>query len=169
MKTFLIADTHFSHSGVTKFLREDGTKLRPWDNVTDMDEALIDNWNKVVSTNDRVYLLGDYVINRKALKIGLRLNGRKILVKGNHDIFKAEEYLEVFDDIRAYQILDNIICSHIPVHPSQLHRWKGNVHGHLHSHHVTNGEEVDKRYMCVSVEHINYTPIDFEQIRKRFT
>ena len=74
-KTWLIADPHFGHAGVTKFLREDGSKLRPWDSVEEMDEALVKNWNSVVGDKDRVYLLGDVVINRKALPIISRLKG----------------------------------------------------------------------------------------------
>lgn len=45
---FLIADTHFSHLGVCQFLNNDGTKLRPFDNIEEMDEILIQNWNSVV-------------------------------------------------------------------------------------------------------------------------
>lgn len=163
MKTFLISDTHFGHKGVTQFLREDGTKLRPWDSVEEMDEALIANWNKVVSPNDKVYHLGDVVINRKALKTLWRLNGTKVLIKGNHDLFKLDEYTPFFKDIRAYHVLDKFLLAHIPVHPDSLERWKGQIHGHLHANKVD-----DPRYFNVSVENINYTPIDFEAIREYY-
>lgn len=166
---FLIADTHFGHKGVTQFLNKDGTKLRPWDNVEDMDEALVENWNKVVKPKDKVYHLGDVVINRKALKTLALLKGDKVLIKGNHDIFRLEEYTPYFRDIRAYGTLDNFILSHIPVHPNSLSRWtNGNVHGHLHSVNVMMPdcpEEVDKRYICVSVEQIDFTPIAFEDLK----
>lgn len=168
--TFLISDTHFGHLGVTKFLREDGSPLRPWDDVLEMDEAMIDNWNRVVSDKDRVYHLGDVVINRKALVVLNRLKGRKKLVKGNHDIFKLTDYLPYFDDIQAYAKLDTFMCSHIPMHPNSIGRWQsGNIHGHLHANVVLDGEGFpDKRYINVSVEQINYTPIDFEEIRERY-
>lgn len=162
MKTFLISDTHFGHKGVTEFLRKDGTKLRPWNNVEEMDDALIKNWNKVVSPEDKVYHLGDVVINRKALKSLINLNGRKILIKGNHDIFKPADYLPYFDDIRAYHILDGYLLSHIPVHPSCLERWKGQIHGHLHANTMD-----DPRYVCVSVEQIDYTPILFDEVKTK--
>ena len=171
-KTFLIADTHFGHVGVTKFLRNDGTKLRPWDSVEEMDEAMVDNWNKVVGQKDVVWHLGDVVINRKALTTLGRLNGRKKLVKGNHDIFKAKDYLEYFEDIQAFHKLDEYALTHIPVHVDSVGRWaKGNIHGHLHSNRVMKRKwgigkpKIDERYICVSVEHIDYTPIDFEKIR----
>lgn len=161
---FLTSDTHFGHVGVTKFLRDDGTKLRPWDTVEEMDEALIANWNSVVGVKDKVYHLGDVVINRKALKTLSRLNGDKILIKGNHDLFRLEEYTEFFRDIRGYHVMDNLLMSHIPVHPDSKGRFKGNVHGHLHYQRVKN----DPWYLCVCVEQTEYKPIPFETIRKYY-
>jgi calcineurin-like phosphoesterase family protein len=158
---FLTSDTHFGHLGVTKFLREDGTKLRPWDSVEEMDEALVANWNNVVKPNDKVYHLGDVVINRKALHILYRLNGEKVLIKGNHDIFKLEDYTRHFKDIRGYHVMNNFLLSHIPVHPLSKGRFAGNIHGHLHSNTLN-----DPWYKCVCVEQTNYTPILFEQLMK---
>jgi len=160
---FLISDTHFGHVGVTQFLRNDGTKLRPWDNIEEMDEALVSNWNSVVTPKDKVYHLGDVVINRKQLKTLSRLNGEKVLVKGNHDIFRINEYLEHFKDVRGYHILDNLIMSHIPIHPDSKGRFRGNIHGHLHANTVG-----DPWYYNVSVEQINYTPIPFETVREYY-
>lgn len=165
---FLTSDTHFSHQGIIKFDGCNGSKLRPWDTIEAMNEALVENWNQVVKPEDKVYHLGDVVINRGALPILARLNGRKILVKGNHDVFRAEEYLQYFSDIRAGHKLGNYILSHIPIHPASLTRWcDGNIHGHLHDGRVMleNGE-IDKRYICVSVEHTDYTPIPLEEVEK---
>lgn len=173
MNTFLVADTHFGHKGVTQFLNDDGTKLRPWDNVEEMDEALISNWNKVVSPKDKVYHLGDVVINRRALSTLWRLNGEKVLIKGNHDCFRLDEYTSFFKDIRGTHKLDDFILSHIPIHPDSLARWcGGNIHGHLHNGKVmiknVTGKDVrpDPRYFCASVEQIDYTPIPFETVKK---
>jgi len=148
---FLIADTHFGHAGVTRFLREDGTKLRPWDDTESMDEALIERWNKVVKNHDKVYHLGDVVINRKALHTLGRLNGDKVLIKGNHDIFRLGEYAQYFRDIRAYHVMDNCILSHIPIHPLSKSRFRANIHGHTHDRTIP-----DPWYHCVSVEQIDY-------------
>ncbi len=171
-KTWVIADPHFGHAGVCKFLRNDGTKLRPWDNPDDMDKALIENWNGVVGKTDRVYLLGDVVINRRCLPTLGRLNGRKVLVKGNHDIFKMKDYEPYFDDIRAYVVGrchsgKMYIMSHIPIHPDSLgERWAVNIHGHLHSNLVMDKGEPDPKYYCVSVEHTNFTPLELNDIIK---
>lgn len=142
-----------------------------------MDEALVANWNRVVGPKDKVYHLGDVVINRKALKILSRLNGEKVLIKGNHDIFRAEEYLEYFKDIRGSHILDKYVMTHIPIHTASIERWSGNIHGHLHSNKVMmhpmdiDGGRwpwpaEDPRYFCASVENINYTPIAFEEVKQ---
>jgi calcineurin-like phosphoesterase family protein len=168
-KTFLISDTHFGHQGVCNFLRDDNTKLRPWDNYESMDEDLVKNWNSVVSASDRVYHLGDVVINRRALKTLGRLNGRKVLIKGNHDIFKLHDYVEYFDDIRAYHVLEDCVLSHVPVHPDTLYRWNCNIHGHLHHRRVVDddGKTIDPRYYNVSVECIDYVPIEWNDLKKK--
>lgn len=177
MNIFLVSDTHFSHRGIVKFLRADGvTKERPWDSIEEMDETLIKNWNSVVRPQDRTYHLGDVVINRSALPILNRLNGEKILVKGNHDVFRAEEYLAYFKDLRGNAVLDDFLLTHIPVHPASIERWKGNFHGHLHSNRVMHQYQDggilkirrDPRYLCLSVEQTNFTPISLEEAKKRF-
>jgi len=182
---FLTSDTHFGHAGVCRFLRNDGTKLRPWDNPDDMDEAMVENWNSVVKPKDKVYHLGDVVINRKALKTLSRLNGEKVLIKGNHDIFKLEDYTPYFKDVRGYHVMDGMILSHIPLHESTLYRFGTNIHGHTHSNRVMKTvsvqecsqydprpytiqkEVVDTRYHCVCVEQTGFTPISFEDLKKR--
>lgn len=170
---FLTADPHFGHKGVCKFLRPDGaTKLRPWDSPEEMDEAMVANWNDTVRPNDKVYVLGDVVINRRALATVGRLNGDKVLIKGNHDIFKLEEYTPYFRDIRGYHVMNGLLLSHIPVHEESLARFGTNVHGHLHANEVmktdANGVRViDPRYVCVSVEHTDFRPVLFENVLKR--
>jgi len=67
-EVFIISDTHFGHNNIVKFNRSDGSPLRPWDNVDQMDDALIKNWNSVVGKEDKVYHLGDATMNSKSLK-----------------------------------------------------------------------------------------------------
>ena len=178
---FLVSDTHFGHFGVCKFTRNDGvTKLRPWDNADEMDEEMVKRWNETVRPNDKVYHLGDVVINRKALKTLHRLNGDKVLIRGNHDIFRDDEYRQYFRELRAYHVMNGMILSHIPIHTESLGRFGTNIHGHLHANRVkkicgvnvkTNtmiySEEIDPRYHCVCVEQTDYRPILFEDVIKR--
>ena len=169
---FLVSDTHFGHAGVCRFTCDDGvTKIRPWTDPNEMDEEMVKRWNETVKPNDKVYHLGDVVINRKALAIMRRLNGDKVLIKGNHDIFKLQDYLPHFRDIRGYHVMNNMILSHVPVHPDSFGRFRANIHGHLHQRRVMCevwGEmEVDPRYFNVSVEQTDFRPILFEEVCKR--
>lgn len=179
--TFLISDTHFGHTGVCRFLRNDGvTKLRPWDTPEEMDEFMIQAWNERVRPKDKVYHLGDVVINRKHLTTLGRLNGDKVLIRGNHDIFKLEDYTPYFRDIRGYHVMSGMILSHIPVHEESLGRFGVNVHGHLHANRVMRRAEstvefmergvrnwIDPRYHCVCVEQTDFAPILLEDMIKR--
>ena len=177
---FLVSDTHFGHAGVCRFLRDDGTKLRPWDDPSEMDEEMIIRWNERVRPNDKVYHLGDVVINRKAMSTLARLNGDKVLIRGNHDIFRDDEYRMYFRELRAYHVMNGMILSHIPVHEASLGRFGTNIHGHLHANRVKKArgvdartgttlysDEVDPRYWCACVEQTDYTPILFEDAIKR--
>ena len=165
---FLVSDTHFGHLGVCRFTRSDGvTKLRPWDNAEEMDEFMIKAWNERVGPKDKVYHLGDVVINRRALPTLSRLNGDKVLIRGNHDIFRDEEYREHFRELRAYHVVEGMIFSHIPIHEESLGRFGVNVHGHLHANRVMKNGEVDVRYHNVCVETTDFAPILFEDVKKR--
>src|SRR5690554_3254242 len=120
-KTWVIADLHFGHRGVCMFTQEDGvTPLRPWDDPAEMDGKLISNWNEVVDDQDRVYVLGDVAMTKKALWPLKVLKGRKVLVKGNHDTEKMSVYQEFFEDIRACVVKKGFIMTHIPIHPGSL-------------------------------------------------
>lgn len=179
--TFLVSDTHFGHAGVCRFTEADGvTKIRPWTDPDEMDEEMVRRWNNVVRPNDKVYHLGDVVINRKSLKTMARLNGDKVLIRGNHDIFRDEEYREYFRELRAYHVLNGMILSHIPVHEASIGRFGTNIHGHLHTGRVKKArgvdartgavlysDENDVRYHCVCVEQTDFAPILLEDVYKR--
>ena len=178
---FLVSDTHFGHAGVCRFMRNDGvTKLRPFDNPEEMDEFMVEAWNKKVRPNDKVYHLGDVVINRRALSIMHRLNGDKVLIRGNHDIFRDEDYRAHFRELRAYHVMNGMILSHIPIHEASLGRFGVNIHGHLHANRVKRArgvdaktgeilysDEDDVRYHCVCVEQTDFAPILFEDVIRR--
>lgn len=179
---WLVSDTHFGHAGVCRFTRSDGTKLRPWDDPAEMDEAMVAAWNARVKPNDKVYHLGDVVINRRCLPTLARLNGDKVLIRGNHDIFKDDEYRQYFRELRAYHVMNGLILSHIPLHEASLGRFGTNIHGHLHASRVMKArgvdarsgatlysDEIDTRYHCVCVEQTDYAPILFEEVIARIT
>jgi len=166
---FLVSDTHFGHTGVCRFTRDDGvTKLRPWDSSEEMDEAMVKAWNERVKPTDKVYHLGDVVMSRRSLGIMSRLNGDKVLIRGNHDIFKDEDYRAHFRELRAYHVMNGMILSHIPIHEESLGRFGVNIHGHTHANRVMKDGKIDVRYHCVCVEQTpDYAPILFEDVIKR--
>lgn len=161
---FLISDTHFGHNNILNFLKDDGDKLRTFASVEEMDELMVQNWNKTVKPKDKVYHLGDVAINRKCLELLSKLNGIKVLIKGNHDIFKLTDYCKYFKDIRAvHRLAKCLILSHIPIHEASIPESMYNIHGHLHYRRVlTSDKKIHPSYLNVSVELIDYTPISLE-------
>lgn len=157
---FFISDTHFGHANILNFKDKKGNPVRSYSSVEEMDEALIKNWNSVVKPQDKIYHLGDVAIPRKGLDCLSRCNGDKVLIRGNHDIFRLKDYVEYFRDVRGYLVLENYLGSHIPVHPESKGRFKKNIHGHLHTNSLA-----DDFYINVSVEQINFTPISFEELK----
>ena len=190
---FIISDTHFGHTNSwEKFKRPDGSPLRPFTSNEEMDDAMVERWNAKVKTGDTVYHLGDVVIARRNLETVKRLNGRKILIRGNHDLFRDKDYYDAgFESLRGCHVFSGqFIFTHIPIHPESIARFRVNVHGHLHANEVMRDVEnisemntfgggifydrkPDPRYLCVSVEHTNYEPLSFDEvearIQKRFT
>jgi calcineurin-like phosphoesterase family protein len=151
-------------------MRNDGvTKLRPWDDPAEMDEELVRRYNERVRPNDKCYFLGDVVINRRALDTLSRLNGDKVLIRGNHDIFRDDEYRKYFRELRAYHVMNGMILSHIPIHEESLGRFGTNIHGHLHANRVMKDGAIDPRYHCVCVEQTDFAPVLFEDVIKRIT
>ena len=168
---FFASDHHFGHANILTFKRDDGTPLRDFASVEEMDEHIVQCHNSVVRPGDKVYFLGDVAMSKKssALHVLARMNGEKVLIKGNHDQCKPEAYLKYFKDIRGSHQFEGLIMTHIPIHPESLARWGLNVHGHLHYQVVKMplSQLPDKRYFNVSMERINYTPISLEEIKKQ--
>lgn len=170
MSAFVTSDWHLGHAGMTGFLRPDGERLRPFSSIDEMHETLIERHNKLVHAKDRVYILGDVAIPRSALKLLDRFNGNKVLIRGNHDIFKIQDYLPYFADIRGAFFRDGLIFTHIPVHPENLQgRYIGNVHGHLHCHRILDDNaRPDERYFNSCLEVNNFSPVALEDIKAYF-
>lgn len=170
---FFISDLHLGHRNIVNFVDKNGEgKLRPFDSIEQHDEFVIDSINRVVAPSDRLILVGDCVMNKKHMNMLERINGRKTLVFGNHDPRAVEYIAPYFEQIGGAIEMDMFIVTHIPVHPLQLvHRFDGNIHGHLHDCVVPdprNPDNADPRYFNVCVEQLNYTPIAFEELKKQF-
>ena len=159
---FFISDTHFSHKNILGFVREDGSPERPeFSCIEEMNEHIVEMWNKTVNHSDTVIHCGDVAFGKEALQICARLKGIKCLVMGNHDTQDILEYKKVFNKIRGVKYIgkDTAICTHIPIHKSSMRGFKINIHGHLHGNYIDEPE-----YLNVSVERIRYTPISLDEI-----
>lgn len=167
MKTFIASDHHFSHFNFLSFTNDAGELCREFSSVEEMNQTMIDNHNRMIGVNDKVYFLGDLCFSLSAYdRIMQQLNGNKILIKGNHDKFKLHHYAKYFKDVRGSHRLDGMLLTHIPLHPSSLERAKLNIHGHTHHNDVKLDGALDLRYFNVCVEKHEYNPVDFNEIRE---
>lgn len=197
--TRFIGDTHFGHSNVVKFDKSifwskeardlddkikntsDRTELDRLKklervelskNVREQDEEIIKNWNRVVTDKDQMVIhTGDFTFydGEDIENILNRLNGRIILIKGNHEqpimknpkirdrFFMIRDYLEVFIEGQR------ICLFHYPVHEwNQAHRGAWMVHGHTHIN-----DDYDTSYKRCNIGCMNwdYSPVSFQQLQ----
>lgn len=165
--TYFISDHHLGHNNIRRFKDSDGNLIRPgFSDVNYMNDHIIEEHNKIVKPEDKVYIGGDIVFKRKYLPLVRQLIGRKILIRGNHDNLKLKDYAEYFDDVVAVKCYNDhgIIISHYPIHEGSLwqHRRERpiiNVHGHTHQNILESPQYIN---MCV--EPLNYRPMSFDEL-----
>ena len=147
---YIIADLHLGHRNMAIH--------RGFKDEEEQDALIISNWNKTVNKKDTVWILGDITMEKKVHYSLLdRLNGIKKVVLGNHDLPQhSAELLNYVNSVSGCVDYKGFILSHIPVHESELIRYHGNIHGHVHENSLN-----DSRYINVSCEATNYTPIPF--------
>lgn len=164
-KDFFIADTHFGGEKIRRY------ENRPFESSAQMDERLIENWNAVVSPEDTVYVLGDfsdYGDSRKDAEILSKLQGSKILVMGNHDRHRTPQewreagFLECYSLPVLYEGF--FLLSHEPLYIN-VNMPYANFYGHVHAN--PSYKDACKQSVCVSVERIAYTPVEFGVLRSR--
>jgi len=162
---WVISDTHFGHEKMVTMTEESGVAVRPgFATASEWDELIVENWNAVVQPNHRVYHLGDVAMQARHLKTCLKLNGKKRLLTGNHDIYHTQDYLDVgFEKIYGVRVIGTALLSHFPVHLSCMDRYSVNIHGHLHNH-VIPFNQGGRFYQNVCVERTHYKPIPIEEL-----
>lgn len=153
------ADLHFGHKAIAL--------KRGFKDEFYHDEHIIEKWNSVVHKRDVTYILGDVTMETPKWYFRLdQLNGRKKVLLGNHDMMnhipKLLKYVDKVGAMEKYSQKGSpkIFLTHCPIHPRELeYRVELNIHGHIHEHTVLLPDSTpDKRYICVSMEHIDYTP-----------
>lgn len=161
MATFFISDLHIGHKNMCI--------KRGFNDIFEMYSVLMDNWNKVVSKRDKVYILGDISMETDKYYYLLNsLNGIKEVILGNHDkpnhVNELLKYVDKVSGLQKYSQkgYEKVFLSHSPIHPCELdYRVKYNIHGHVHENTLP-----DKRYINVCCEVVNYTPQLFSELIK---
>jgi len=133
--------------------------------VAEHDEILKVRWNVTVKPNDIVYVLGDVAMSVEALKDFKFWNGRKILIRGNHDTQSEGLYRDIFYKILGTAKLNRVWFSHAPIHPDEL-RGYPNIHGHVHDNIIKHNHRPDKRYRAVCVEQNHGWPEPYDQVMR---
>ena len=146
-KVFYIADLHFGHKNIIRY------DNRPFKTVEEMDKALIERWNRAVSKEDFVFILGDisWYDDEKTADIFEQLNGTKVIVRGNHDNIKPNTRLaRCFSGTQSYYEYyynkkNKVIMCHYPI-PCFKNHFYGWFHlcGHTHISFEHNMMENDK-------------------------
>lgn len=160
-KVYFVADTHFSDEAIRLY------ENRPYIDTYEMDKALVDNWNLVVSPDDIIWHLGDFGAEGHEAEMLSKLNGNVFLVKGNHDT-KSNEYYrqagfcEVYDKPILYEGF--WLLSHEPLYVNTNMPY-ANLFGHVHANPIY--KDLGSQHVCVCVERINYTPIPFDEIKRQ--
>lgn len=167
MTKFYISDLHLFDRKIIE------SANRPHKNLKEMHTDIIVKWNKKVTQKDTVYILGDvsstnnYYETAELIKILKKLNGKKVLIVGNHDrkilnnqkfrncFIKIEEYLRVFDNKKK------VMLFHFPIEDWESKK-KGSIHLHGHIH----GKEISKieNRFHVGCDVHRFTPVTLSEI-----
>lgn len=138
MKTYITSDLHFGHKNILKFCEKNRAH---YEDVDTMNESMIAEWNEIVNAEDLVYILGDvaFLPAAEAVRILKRLQGRKILIEGNHDrkLLNDPVFRSCFDEVHKYHWINYnktmVVMFHYPIWEwDQMHRGSVHFFGHVH-------------------------------------
>lgn len=173
--TFFTSDTHFGHANIIRFCN------RPFKNVEEMDEVLIENWNQVVSDDDTVFHLGDFAFGGSNVwkSIIPRLNGHINLIIGNHDRKNLRQgYMSSFGMVvpqLQIEIEGNpIYLNHYPfLCYGGSYRGVWQLFGHVHSGPNAEGLDISRLKTLfptqydVGVDNNDYAPISYREVKAK--
>ncbi len=155
------ADTHYSHANI---IRPDFCN-RPYADVEEMNEALIENFNECVKPGDTCYHLGDFSFARNPAEVFNRLNGNKLLVLGNHDWKRLRELRKLsWGWIKDVYFL-RVAGTKIWLNHFAQRAWPSAHHGSLHLYGHSHGSLPDfGRSTDVGVDAWDYRPVHLDEI-----
>ena len=133
------------------------------------DVMLVRNWNSVVKPDDTVWFLGDFGLGSKerAKRICSQLNGRKNMIRGNHDNWTDEFYRSIgFNYVSKYPVIlkHKFVLSHAPLEAAQNNDDFFFIYGHIHENECMLSNK--SNCYCVCEEKNNFTPVVIEAYNK---
>lgn len=142
-RIFFTSDLHFGHKHIVKFCPKTRSQFKT---VQEMDEFLISTWNDTIKSKDDIIVhVGDFSFYReysKNIELLNSLNGKIILIKGNHDEFLDVESRVLNDcknlsEITSYKEINfnktKICIFHYPMMEwNKMRHGSIHIHGHLH-------------------------------------
>jgi len=156
MSTFFTADNHFGHDNIRVYCN------RPFDTVEEMDAEMVIRWNSVVGPRDNIYILGDFAWGDAGPYLK-QLNGRKILIMGNHDEGPLDDFTLVYDLLDIKLDKQRLVLCHYKI--QVWNRW-GNGAWHLYGHSHGTQEEMPNVASCdVGVDVWDFFPVAWEDIQ----
>lgn len=164
---WVTSDQHLNHANFLNFTNGEGRKIRPFDNVVQMNECLLENYNSRVKPGDKAWNLGDVFFGDKEwFKSNFtKFHGSKRLIVGNHDDIRFLSSGGFFQKVHMWRVWEDMVFSHVPMHESGLFNYKTggtriNIHGHIHDNDSPPGP-----FFNVCVEKTGYAPINLEELR----
>lgn len=148
------SDLHLGHKYAAK--------ARGFDSVEEHDFTLVENINKLVRGKDKLFILGDVAFTSQGFKMISMLPRTMELIIGNHDTQRTVDYLRHFVRVHGFRQYKEFWLSHCPIHPQELYRCRGNIHGHIHKGTAT--PPLDYPYFNVNVDFHNMMPVNFATI-----
>lgn len=155
---FFIGDLHFGHTHIPKFRKQFPTEGQHT-------AYIMSKWIDTVGHRDKVFVMGDAAFTKQGLDLIGTLPGRKVLIKGNHDLLPIDDYLSVFEEVHGLYHYKKFWLSHCPIHPNELHG-RDNIHGHCHRGEYLGTGSFGEQYFNTCAEHLPtpYVPVDLHTV-----
>jgi calcineurin-like phosphoesterase family protein len=178
-RIFFTSDPHFMHKNIIKYCD------RPFNDVKDMNQTLVDNWNRVVGDDDLIFCLGDFSLGREqdTLHILNSLNGHKVLIKGNHEksvmkkdytrnCFNGGIYdmleIKVNDEEVSDGFQDLVLCHYPMLTWNRAHRGAWQLFGHVHGN-MDGDTRLSPNQFDAGVDSHDFTPISYQTVKEIIT
>jgi len=173
------SDPHFLHANIIKYCN------RPFEDIKEMNQTLVNNWNSVVGEDDLIFCLGDFALGKESdcNHILKSLNGHKVLIKGNHEktvmkkSFNRDEFdggiyqlleIKVNDEEVSNEFQDIILCHYTMMTWNKSHRGAWQLFGHVHGM-FDNSPNLSPNQFDVGVDSHDFTPISYQRVKEIIT